>query len=115
MLTEQKFKVIYEDFLESGLSIRSYCSNQSMNEAKFYYWFRRMRNQLPPRHGFVPIVFDKGQNVGSSAVPFSCHGKLAVETEESSFCEITYPNGVRLKLHGSADPRTLRELLMIER
>lgn len=115
MLTDQKFKVIYDDFLESGLSIRSYCSNQRINEAKFYYWQRKMKNHLPPRHGFVPLVFDKDRSDIRPSLSFSGNRRPGLETGESSFCEITYPNGVRLRLHAGADLQTLRGLLMLER
>lgn len=38
MLNEKKFRAIYDDFLASGLTIRDYCANQHMCEAKFFYW-----------------------------------------------------------------------------
>ena len=37
MLKEKGFRVIYDEFLGSGLTIRDFCANQQMNEAKFYY------------------------------------------------------------------------------
>jgi hypothetical protein len=36
MITEQASMTIYDDFQESGLSVRSYCTNQGMNEANRY-------------------------------------------------------------------------------
>jgi hypothetical protein len=47
MLNEKKFREIYSGFLESGLTIRDYCTNQQMNEAKFYYWQNKLKGQLP--------------------------------------------------------------------
>jgi len=49
MITEQAFKTIYDDFLESGLSVRSYCTNQGMSEAKFYYWQKKLRKEPSKR------------------------------------------------------------------
>ena len=46
MLNENEFRGIYNDYLESGLTIRDYCSNQHMGEAKFYYWQRRLKGML---------------------------------------------------------------------
>ena len=63
MLNENKFRSIYDDYLESGLTIRDYCSNQRMGEANFYYWKHRLKGLLPPKRGFVPIVFEKDQFV----------------------------------------------------
>ena len=34
MLNESQFRSIYDDYLESGLTVRDFCSNQHMNEAK---------------------------------------------------------------------------------
>lgn len=116
MLNEKTFKAIYADFVESGLSIRSYCSNQSMNEAKFYYWQRRLKNLLPPRKGFVPVVFDNDRFTDRLSLRSSKQGQPeSCPDKGSSFCEITYPNGVTLKLHGGADLETLRSLLFLAR
>jgi len=115
MLNEKAFKAIYDDFLESGLPIRSYCSNQSMNEAKFYYWQRRLKNQLPPRKGFVPLVFEKDRFSDRLCLRPSTQGQPEACPEKGAFCEITYPNGVTLKLHGGADLETLRSLLLLAR
>jgi len=37
MLNEKKFRAIYDDYLVSGLTVRDYCLNQNMGEAKFFY------------------------------------------------------------------------------
>lgn len=115
MLNEKTFKAIYDDYLESGLSIRSYCSNQSMNEAKFYYWQRRLKNQLPPRKGFVPLVFEKDRFSDRLCHRPSTQGQPEACPEKGVICEITYPNGVTLKLHGGADLEMLRSLLLLGR
>jgi hypothetical protein len=60
LLSEKKFRVIYSEFLESGLTIRDYCVNQQMNEAKFYYGQNKLEEQLPPKRGFVPVIFENG-------------------------------------------------------
>ena len=53
MLNEKKFRAIYDDYLVSGLTIRDYCLNQNMGEAKFFYWQKKLRGLLPPKNGFV--------------------------------------------------------------
>ncbi|MDD4636431.1 MAG: hypothetical protein PHV66_02320, partial [Bacteroidales bacterium] len=115
MLNENKFRAIYNDYLESGLTIRDYCSNQHIGEAKFYYWQHRMKGLLPPKRGFVPVVFDKDQFVGSVNIPASLHDRQVVTPPVSGpiSCEINYPNGVSLKLNGGADLEMLRSLLML--
>ncbi len=113
MLNENKFRAIYNDYLESGLTIRDYCSNQHIGEAKFYYWQHRMKGLLPPKRGFMPVVFDKDQFVGSVNIPASLHDRQVVPPPVTRpiSCEISYPNGVSLKLNGGANLEMLRSLL----
>jgi len=117
MFNDKKFRAIYTDFLKSGLTIRDYCANQQINEAKFYYWQHKLKGELPlKRGGFVPVVFDPGQQ----------DKPLPVNDRQGSFpnpatadktvsCEISYPNGVIVKLNGLAGQEMLRSLLALTR
>lgn len=109
MLNEKKFRVIYDGLLESGLTIRDYCANQQINEAKFYYWQNKLKGQLPPKRGFVPVVFGNGVRAKSSQVP----APIQEYNDKTISCEINYPNGVQVKLNGLADLETLRSLLLL--
>jgi hypothetical protein len=118
MLNEKKFRAIYGEFLESGLTIRDYCTNQQMNEAKFYYWQNKLKGQLPAKRGFVPVIFENGRQ--ASQVPAQvqdlpgAHSHPAVSNKTIS-CEINYPNGICVKLNGLSDPRVLQSLLVLTR
>jgi len=120
MYNEKKFRAIYDEFLTSGLTIRDYCANQQINEAKFYYWQHKLKGQLPPKSGFVPVVFENGGQAQSSRVP------APVQPPSTSFstteaiaqtisCEISYPNGVHVKLNGLPDAQMLKSLLILTR
>lgn len=115
MLNEKKFRAIYDDFLASGLTTRDYCANQQMNEAKFYYWQNKLKGQLPPKRGFVPVVFGNGQEASRVPAPVQ-HQKETLSNPASDdktiSCEISYPNGVRINLSGLSDPQLLRSLLL---
>jgi len=119
MLSERMFRAIYQDYLQSGLTVRNFCSNQHMNEAKFYYWQHRLKGLLPPKSGFVPVVFEKDQFLQPSTTPVSMQNRPMVSNHECDSraisCEIAYPNGVSLKLNGCADLETLRSLLLLTR
>ena len=120
MLNEKKFRAIYDSFLESGLTIRDFCANQQMNEAKFYYWQSKLNGQLPPKRGFVPVVFGDGQNVRPSQFPASVQERkesflTPAAIDKTISCEINYPNGVSVKLNGLSDPRVLQSLLVLMR
>lgn len=118
MLNEKKFRAIYGEFLESGLTIRDYCANQQMNEAKFYYWQNKLKGQLPPKRGFVPVIFENERQ--PSHVPAQVedlsgtHSHSAVSNKTIS-CEISYPNGVLVKLNGLPDVQILKSLLVLAR
>jgi hypothetical protein len=114
MMTELTFKAIYDDYLESGLNVRAYCTNQKMNESKFYYWQRQLKTRLSPQRGFIPLVIDQDRSN-----PRSLQAPARIQPEESPgkkvFCEIAYPNGVRLKLHGVPDLEMVHALVQMAR
>jgi hypothetical protein len=89
-----------------------------MKESMFYYWQNKLKRQLPPKRGFVPVVFDHEKAIRSTQVPAPVQNRskaIADQVAASStiFCEISYPNGVCLKLNGLTDPELLRSLLLI--
>ncbi len=97
MLNEKKFRAIYNEFLESGLTVRDYCANQQMNEAKFYYWQNKLKGQLPPKRGFVPVIFENGQQASQGPVPVKNQPESyshPAASNKTIICEISYPNGI---------------------
>lgn len=42
-----------EDWRSSGKSKKQYCINKGINEAKFYYWFSRIRELAPAAAGHL--------------------------------------------------------------
>jgi hypothetical protein len=55
---EQWMKTI-SDRIESGLSVRKYCSQCSINEATYYYWLKKIREDVIEKSDFNspnPIV-----------------------------------------------------------
>ena len=118
MLNTKQFLSIYEGYLESGLSVRDYCANQQMKESMFYYWQNKMKGQLPPKRGFVPVVFDNVKEIRSSPVPTPVQNRSKTfpdpaATNNAISCEISYPNGVCLKLNGLTNTEMLRSLLLL--
>jgi hypothetical protein len=110
MYNEKKFRTVYDEFLLSGLTIRDYCASHQISEAKFYYWQNKLKGQLPPKGGFVPVVFENGQPLRSSHVPV----RNKQDVQHSAFsCEISYPNGVSVKLGSLPDVQVLQSLLVL--
>jgi predicted ABC-class ATPase len=117
MLNSRQFTAIYNEYLESGLTVRGYCANHQITESKFFYWQNKLKSQLPQK-GFVPVIFDDAQP------PRTLQSHPPVQNRAKSFsnpatlsqvvsCEISYPNGVCLKLNGVTDPVLLRSLLLL--
>lgn len=118
MFTSNQFQLIYKEYLESGLTIRDFCANNKMRESKFYYWHNRLKGQLPPKRGFIPVVFDHVPKTRSSQIPVPVQNRsnTIADPEAASStisCEISYPNGVSVKLNGLTDPEMLRSLLLL--
>jgi len=63
------------DWQQSGMSKKQYCDSRGINEAKFYYWFSRSREQDGASGSFTPIDRSIRREI-----------------------EIIYPNGVVLKV-----------------
>ena len=105
MLIAKKILSIYDGFLESGLTVRDYFVNQHMTESMFYYWQKKLKEQLPPKRGFVPVVFDKWKAIQTAQPPSPVQNRSKtfadpVAANNTISCEISYPNGVCLKLNG---------------
>jgi hypothetical protein len=116
MLNEKKFRVIYDEFLSSGLSVKDYCANQHMSEAKFYYWQNKLKTELPPKSGFVPVVFDNRGEIPSRRTSLTDHPLIAKKGDAVAtgvFCEITYPGGVSVKLSAVPDLQMLQSLILL--
>jgi hypothetical protein len=111
MINKKKFREIYDEFLESGLTAKAFCANHQINEAKFYYWKRRLKEELSIKAGFIPMVFDS-----STGIPSSYKNRVdSVVHQQGTCCEISYPSGVSIKLKQYPDLSILRSLLLLTR
>jgi hypothetical protein len=118
MLNARQFITLYNEYLESGLTVRGYCTNQHMKESLFFYWQNKLKRQLPPKRGFVPVVFGNEQQVRSTQTPSQLPNRAKTLSNptvanQTFSCEIIYPNGVCLKLNGPSDPEMIRSLLLL--
>lgn len=64
------------DWQQSGMSKKRYCAEKGINEATFYYWFSRCKENGTSSGRFIAI--DK--------------------SFKKSEVEVVYPNGVRIKV-----------------
>jgi len=107
----KSFEVIYSRYESSGLKVRDFCANEVINEAKFYYWQKKLRQSKLPTKSFVPIVLDS-----NSAEPgFSrlTHTDTPASMMLSPEYEILYPCGAILRVKGTVNPEQLKVLLQL--
>jgi hypothetical protein len=118
MLNSKKFHKIYRDYLESGLTVKDFCSNQGLLPGKFFYWQNKLKDELPPKKGFVPIILRKEKAHNNFPLLNQNQFHRSSDTtfrpaNESQICEISYPNGVSIKLGGCADLELIRSLISL--
>jgi hypothetical protein len=108
MTTIAKFARLIERQKESGLSVRSFCSNEGIAPSTFYYWQKKIRKQLGGER-FIPLV------VKSQAATFNpISPREPVQRQGGDiFLEITYPNGISLKIKNEMDLAGLRALISL--
>jgi len=118
MITEMQFKEIYARYQSTGLTIRSFCINEGINESKFHYWKKRIQRLLPGNIGFIPVKMEgvkQGISTSGDLSVNSVFSSVSIHSKESCVFEITYPNGTGLKISGIADYELVKSLLLLNR
>ena len=98
-MTMEQFRLIYDEWKQSGLSVQQYCENTGLTESRFYYWQSKLKAEtlLAACGSFIPVKVSGKSSVYSSR---NANGK--------SLCEIEYPNGVVVRVTGDMTlPRML--------
>jgi hypothetical protein len=106
MMSINHFKDIYRFYPSIGLTVKSFCGDEGLPESRFYYWQRRLRHCYPETENFIPLVIQPAGQGAQAVAGVSSSGK------ELS-CEISYPNGIRMKLQGEIDGELLRNVLSL--
>ena len=93
---------------ESGLTVRSFCSNEGIAPSTFYYWQKRIRKETGEKQ-FIPLI------VKTSPPVFNPIPEPAVKQKENENIqfEITYPNGITLRVKTDLDLSGLRALISL--
>jgi hypothetical protein len=116
MLKEKGFRSIYDDFLKSGLTVRDYCLNQKMGEARFFFWQNKRWGLLPTKNGFVPVVFSGDQLDCTKQLPASLKNRQVNPIIHTSSAadfsrEICSPNRIIVKFNKYPGPEIIHTLL----
>jgi hypothetical protein len=109
MLNSSKFVKLQERQKESGLSVRSFCSNEGVAPSSFYYWQKKIRNEANGKR-FIPLVVKSAE---TSVNPFMQSELSQGQRVDDPLLEITYPNGITLRVKNDLDLAHLRSLVLL--
>ena len=85
----------------SGLTVRTFCDEENINLATYYYWHQRLRfKESEETSMLVPISIEKPKQHSES------------NTEN---IELTYPNVMRISVPRHSEMNLIRELLRFPR
>ena len=114
-MNEHKFRVIYKDYLESGLSITKYCEENDLLSTSFYRWIKTyIRNNSSNKETskISPItILEDSNNIIPKNDFASNTAALASTQSNSSSIIIEHPNGVKIRFEGSVDQALLLTIL----
>ena len=107
MLSSSKMAVLLERQKESGLSVKSFCSNEGIAPSTFFYWRKKLRKEDTGGR-FIPLLV---RAPGSAVCPTSGQGHASCM--DNTALEITYPNGTTLRIRQTLDLAGLRSLVSL--
>jgi hypothetical protein len=104
-----KFTRLISQQKESGLSVKMFCVNEGIAESTFYYWQKRIRNEVGEKR-FIPLVVNTaGTNLQKLAQTETYHPQRYSDNQ----FEIIYPNGIILRIKADQDLAGLRALISL--
>lgn len=117
-MRENDFKEIYSRFLSSGLSVKDFCYNEGLLESRFYYWQKKLKDLLPSNQpGFIPLVITNTAPSCSNPCDKEALQTLPTFSSESRkplTCDMSFPNGISLRIKGDIDCEFIRQLLLLK-
>ena len=100
--TEKEKIAILNSFIENGTTRRAYCKEQGISLATFYNWQKKYREaELNTDEKFIPVVITSQTKQPKQTIAKNIE------------IEISYPNGVRVKLNQEMDLPMLRSLISL--
>ncbi len=108
------FKIIYDQYTTSGVSVRAFCREQGINENRFYYWIKTLkRNTVSALHApkeFIPMPAQAVRRLTGSFIEPEKEQQVSLKRQD---IKITYPSGVVIQLESGCDIETLKQLITL--
>lgn len=112
--TSDYFKILYAEYISSGVSVREFCRERDLKENRFYYWIKTLKNHtvsaLDTPREFIPISSMVVSHLTESSIDVRKESTPSVKVEG---IKITYPNGVALQLASGFDLDMLKQLITL--
>ena len=110
-MTLSTFKKLFEEFQESGLNVRDFCSNHSFAPSSFYYWKNKLEetSQHQP-DSFVPLILDSSQLATSRPAATSSKASDHGSGNQAPI-EFVFPNGTKMMLRDKVDMPLLKAIV----
>ena len=110
-MTLSTFTRLFEEFQESGLNVRDFCTNQDFAPSSFYYWKKKLEetSQHQP-DSFVPLVFDSIQLATSRPAATTSKASANGSSNQAPI-EFVFPNGTKMMLRDKVDMPLLKAIV----
>ena len=98
---------------DSGLTVREFCSNESIAPATYYYWRKKLRGRKGKKD-FIPLIVKSPESAISQRFDRnSKHADFQVSqmTGDNILLELVYPNGTILRIKNDLDLAHLKALI----
>ncbi len=110
-IIESSFRKLYQEYLESELSVRDFSTNQNFAVSTFYNWKNKLKSNVTQPE-FIPL-----QVGNQTIVKANKHTEVSLPNEEVTHeerkLEFTFPNGTKLQLKGSVDLALLKTIYFV--
>jgi len=114
-MNEHKFRVIYKDYTESGLSITKYCEENDLLSTSFYRWIKtyirnNSSNKETSKISPITILEDSNNIIPKNDFASNTAALASTQSNNNSII-IEHPNGVKIRFEGSIDQTLLLTIL----
>jgi len=105
-IQKEKWQTMIQERTESGLSIKTWCTNNQVSEASYYYWLKTIREDALVRAGSLAIT---------GCTEFAEIKAKPTETQRQTqgVCAVVHFKEFELEIHNGADPMTLETTIQL--
>lgn len=112
--TTDYFKLLYNQFLASGMSARGFCKENDIQENRFYYWIRKLKSEALPQietpNEFIPLNPTVVSSLTRKSIDLPSEQTACKKTQQ---VKISYPNGVVLELGVADNAEFIKQLITL--